>query len=450
MRDIIVIGIVIGAIPYILRRPWIGILMWAWIAYMAPHRLCWGFAYEFPVAAITVAALFLGMLLNKEKSRLPRAGVLVPWALFVFWTCLSMTTALNPDAALEYWTRFMKVQALTWCALLLLTNRVRLEFFLLVSALSIGFYGVKGGIFSVVNKFEFIVWGPPDSAIDGNNEIALALLMIMPLLFYFMQRAPKKLHKLVFIGTMGLSLLASLTSYSRGALLAMGAMMGSLIWKSRKRAALLVLAAAALPLVIGLMPEKWFDRMNTIQTYQQDGSAMGRINAWYFAWNLAKDHPILGGGMRTFTKRLFLQYAPDPLDHHDAHSIYFQVLAEHGFPGLFFFLSTLLMGYRLCSRIMKRTAGIPEVAWANDLARMLQVSMIAYLTGAAFLGLAYFDLPYHLIAAAVIANARVDWQLGRAGEPPRPEPGIYDLGPRRDEAATWQPRPVSQAARLDG
>ena len=48
------------------------------------------------------------------------------------------------------------------------------------------------------------------------------------------------------------------------------------------------------------MPDQWFDRMNTIQSYQEDASAMGRINAWWFAFNLANDHPITGGGLRGF------------------------------------------------------------------------------------------------------------------------------------------------------
>jgi probable O-glycosylation ligase (exosortase A-associated) len=445
-RDIIIVGIVIGAIPYILRRPWSGILMWAWISYMAPHRLCWSFAYDFPVAAITAGALFLGMLLNREPGRMPRSAVLWPWALFVVWTCITLATALNPDGAFTYWTRFIKGQGLTLCVMLLITNRVRLEAFLLVVAMSIGFYGVKGALFAIGTGFESRVWGPPDSAIDGNNEIALALLMVMPLLRYFQVFTPKKLHKNVYLGTMAFSLISALSTYSRGALLAMGMMTASLVWKSKRRAAMLLLVVAAVPIAVSLMPDKWFDRMNTIHTYQEDSSAMGRINAWHFAWNLAKDRPLTGGGMRTFTKLLFYKYAPNPLDHHDAHSIYFQVLAEQGFPGLAFFLLTIFMGYRLCSAIMKRTEGIPEVAWANELSRMIQVSLLAYLTGGAFLGLAYFDLPYHLIAVAVIANGLVERQLARpAGAPPLPEPGLYDYKALESSAPPWQTAPVPRA-----
>ena len=60
------------------------------------------------------------------------------------------------------------------------------------------------------------------------------------------------------------------------------------------------------------LPQKYIGRIRTIQTYEQDASAMGRINAWYFALNLAKDRPLVGGGFEAFTPELFERYAPEP------------------------------------------------------------------------------------------------------------------------------------------
>ena len=63
---------------------------------------------------------------------------------------------------------------------------------------------------------------------------------------------------------------------------------------------------------------------------------MGRINAWTMALNLAKDN-FFGGGFSIYESAVFARYAPDP-EARAAHSIYFQVLGEHGFVGLFLFL----------------------------------------------------------------------------------------------------------------
>jgi hypothetical protein len=47
---------------------------------------------------------------------------------------------------------------------------------------------------------------------------------------------------------------------------------------------------------------------------------------------------------------------------------------------------------------------MPELEWAGDLVRMVQVSLAGYAVGGAFVGLAYFDLPYHLMAVVVICD----------------------------------------------
>ena len=80
--------------------------------------------------------------------------------------------------------------------------------------------------------------------------------------------------------------------------------------------------------------------MDTIATYDQDSSAMGRINAWWMAWNLASSQFVCGG-YEIYNPTIFSMYAPNPFDVHAAHSIYFQILGEQGFIGLFLYLSLI-------------------------------------------------------------------------------------------------------------
>ena len=109
-----------------------------------------------------------------------------------------------------------------------------------------------------------------------------------------------------------------------------------------------------------------------------------------------------------FTIATFHLYAPDPLDIHDAHSIYFQVLGEHGFIGLGIFLLLGFTTWLRCGQMIRLARNIPEMKWIGDLASMLQVSLIGYGVSGAFLGLAYFDYYYHLIAITLIT-----WSLAR-------------------------------------
>ncbi len=154
------------------------------------------------------------------------------------------------------------------------------------------------------------------------------------------------------------------------------------------------------------MPEQWFARMNSIDDYQQDISALGRLNAWQFALKVAAQHP-LGGGFNVFTRQMFYQYAPEPLNYHAAHSIYFQVLGEHGYIGLALFLALMVCAWRSGSRLQSACRGLPELAWAADLAAMIQVSLVGFAVGGAFLSLAYYDYYYFLIAALVLVEKQL-------------------------------------------
>ncbi len=151
------------------------------------------------------------------------------------------------------------------------------------------------------------------------------------------------------------------------------------------------------------LPEHWFSRMNTITNYEQDGSAMGRINAWWMAWNLAREN-FFGGGFDIYNAFAFSLYAPDPLSIHAAHSIYFQVLGEHGFIGLALFLLMWVLVWRKANGLRKDFRNSAELKWVSDLGAMCQVSLVGYAVGGAFLSLAYFDLPYNVLIIVVLAH----------------------------------------------
>ena len=165
------------------------------------------------------------------------------------------------------------------------------------------------------------------------------------------------------------------------------------------------------------MPERWAERMDTINTYEEDSSAMGRLNAWRMAWNLARDR-FPGGGFDVSDGAIFARYAPNPMDVHAAHSIYFQALGEHGFVGLLIYLALGIATWRTASAIIRLTRGKAELRWALGLATMSQASLIGFAVGGAFLSLLYFDMPYYLMAALIATRIVVE----RALRAPVPTP----------------------------
>ncbi len=419
IRDFIVLAIILGSVPYILKRPHVGILMWAWVSYMNPHRLTWGFAHDFPVAAIVGGTFLVSLIISKEPKKLPWSPILYVWFTFIFWMNVTTVFALTPDWAYREWNRAMKIQLMAILTLMVMRSRERINALVWVIALSIGFFGIKGGLFAIRTGGQFSVVGPPESFIAGNNEIGFALVMVLPLMRYLQMQLKKRWQVMAMGFIMLLCGLSILSTYSRGALLALAAMLGFLVWRSRKRGLMILVGILAIPAMLAFMPAQWSDRMNTIKTYQEDGSAMGRINAWWFAYNLVLDRPVVGGGFGAFTPELFYRYAPVPEDVHDAHSIYFEVLGEQGFVGLALFLTLGLMAFFSCRWIIQQTQRREKLRWAYDLGSMLQASLIGYGVGGAFLGLAYFDLPYHLIGLAILTKLFVARELGLLENPRR-------------------------------
>jgi probable O-glycosylation ligase (exosortase A-associated) len=210
------------------------------------------------------------------------------------------------------------------------------------------------------------------------------------------------------------------------------------LWvKSPKKIVVGLLIATLLPIGMMSMPDKWTQRMETINTYQQDDSAMGRINAWWMAYHMALDRP-LGGGFEIYNRTAFGMYAPVPTDVHAAHSIYFQALGEHGFIGLGLYLLLALLTWRKGAWIVKQAAKRDDLKWAANIATMLQVSMVGFATGGAFLSLLYYDVPYYLTAIMISLGCIVDKMLKQQTAAPAVPPNIAEAAPRW----TGEPRPV--------
>lgn len=422
MRDILLTLIIAGSLPVMFVRPFFGLLMWCWVSYMLPHRLTYGFAQDKPWAMIVGLTFLISYLLSKEPKKLPITAVSVSLIVFVLW--MNITHFAHPGGTFEFgqYSKVMKIQLITFVVMAIITSRDRLVAMLWVVVGSIAFYGVKGGIFTVLGGGQYTVWGPSGGFFEGNNELALTLLMIIPLMrFLQMQLKVGSWQRHAMTGAMLLCMAAVLGSFSRGALLA-AMSMGAFLWlKSRQKLAQGIVVVCVAVIGFTFMPERWHERMMTItdNPTEKDASARGRINAWTFAYLIAKEEP-LGGGFGAYSTTNFLKYDPhdialfDPTDFHDAHSIFFKILAEHGFIGLALFLLVGVCTWFSASRSMRLARRREDLRWVQDFGSMLQVSLVAYVSGGLFLGLAYFDLYYHLVAMVVALGAIVDAELKKA------------------------------------
>jgi probable O-glycosylation ligase (exosortase A-associated) len=136
---------------------------------MNPHRLAYGFAYDFPFSMVVAVVTLVAFLFSSEKKDMPWSRETVLLLVFIAWIAFCNVFAFYPDLAWDAWNKVWKIQFMVFLTALMITDRQRLHWLVWVIAVSLGFYGVKGGIFTIAHGGAYQVQGPSGSFIAGNN-----------------------------------------------------------------------------------------------------------------------------------------------------------------------------------------------------------------------------------------------------------------------------------------
>ncbi len=403
LRDLAVLAFTLFCIAMALRKAWWGVLALAVFSYLNPHAYAWGPVRSLPLYQILFLVVAFKALMETDKQPIPKDWR-VP-AFFFLWFYFFVTTlnSLIPSLA---WPRLWFVSKIYLpfiFTLLLINTRKKLFYLIATIAASIGVVAVKGGIFALATGFGYRIYGPPATQFEENNAFAVAVLINVPLLILCYREINNGWVKKGLLVAIGLHYVSALASWSRGALLAMGAMTFILIWNSKRRWIAVLALVVGMVVVVQSLPEAWFQRMHTLGTYEQDASAQGRLEAWKDGFHYALRHPLTGAGFegwRWVTRK-------------DWHSSYVEMFSEHGFLAFGVWFSMLVGTFVSLSRLPKRTRGISELKWVENYSYMVRASLVAYMVGTAFLGLSYWDLLYHLIFIAVLIKKFALEELAR-------------------------------------
>ncbi|HEX6006087.1 MAG TPA: putative O-glycosylation ligase, exosortase A system-associated [Burkholderiales bacterium] len=406
MRTVVYIAGVLALVPIILFRPWLGIPAWNAFGILNPQGYVWGFAQEFPYAMIIGGTTLAGLLYARDRKAPPLTAQTVLLFLLFAWMTLTTVFAWSPESAWDQWTKVLKIFVMVFATMMLIHGERKIRVLMLSLAVPLAFFGVKGGVFTLLTGANHRVQGP-GGFLGGNTEIGLALSMVLPFIVVIAEQQKVWWMRAGAWITFWLTVIATLFTYSRGAALGLAAVM-AVIFLGLKRKLLVVILVVPVLAVAGAVwvPERLTDRVATIENYEADGSAMGRIQAWGVAWNVAVRNP-LGAGFNLHATDFsrWISYASLILGQQHtiaAHSIYFQMLGDQGFIGLGLFLGLLVTTLRGLQRVRKsarkdpRLAGFERIAWAT------QAGLVGYAVSGAFLSLAYFDLFYAFVGLSTV------------------------------------------------
>jgi probable O-glycosylation ligase (exosortase A-associated) len=421
MRDAILSLILVGLMPACFMRPFVGLCVFSWLAYMRVQDLTYGFAREqrwsFFVAILMFAGYFTGKAKGSFFQKDVRCYLLIALAVLVGLgvAFADHSGGLKLSGQIKAYVEFAKIIGVALFTTGLIKNREQLRVMLWVIALSFGFYGIKGGLFGVMGG-SHILQGP-GGLMKDNNDFALAMAMCIPMLFQLGWTERRPQLKRAFWIAVPMTVFAVGLTRSRGGFLSVLAAASVLVWRSRNRMLGISIGMAALIAALFFAPQSYKDRLETITAPTEDGSANSRLVAWGIATRMATDNPALGVGLDKFRDH-FIEYAKPGETKGKvivAHSSYFQIWAECGTPALLIYFFLLFSCIWTCWQIRRKARSRYFSSWIISYSIMFEATLVCFMVGATFLNRGHFDLIYHWMALIVvfgrIANEEMDNEL---------------------------------------
>lgn len=402
--SVLAIAFVLATLPVCFVWPWIGSLLWWWVSFTNPFQLATGLGFEGWIGSLMSLATVAGAIRSRERFPLPRSREVC--LLVAFWIWCVVTTAvaaIDPPRAWKRLAIFSQIVVMTVVVVALFQERRKLTIMLWVTALSLGLYAAHGASWILWTGNAARLDGPLASQIENNNDLAAALVALAPFFVFLGARAANPWLRAAALLLFGAMVIAILGTYSRASFLALCVMLVWLGAIGRWRA----VAVAGVALIIFLLctPAHTFARrIDTIRTYQKNTSAQARLASWYVALRIGLDHPLLGAGFRPFSDETYERYLPGYVGWHDAHNMFLQVFAEHGFPGLVLYAALIASTLRTLWRLV-RDPPAPAAGWFQDAAHMLLMGLITYVVAGTFHCLSYREILFHLLGLAIVLHS---------------------------------------------
>ena len=446
MRDIAIVLMLLFLFAAACKRPFLMTLAYLYVDVVQPQEVSYYLVNSVPVSLIFGAAAVLFFLLFDDKRHLHFGRLQALMLLFLAWITFTTFNAQLPEQAWVKWDPAWKAIAFGAFMPFVLRTRQRIEAGLLFLVLCVGALTISGGMKTLAGGGGY---GTMSLFVDSNtglyegstiSAIAIAVIPLILYLYQFNRIVPKsRMTWLLAAGLIFAALLIPIGTEARTGLVCIAVLAGLLFLRVKRKFIYLAAATVLAVAVVPLLPETFTGRMSTIKSYDEDNSASTRLAVWGWTLDFVREHPLGGGFSAYKLNEIEVEVQRRSGDDSNSsertvtiqdearafHSSYFETLGEHGYPGLLIYLAMLFTALWQLRRLYQRFKTSEENHWIADLARSLGHTLIIYMVGSIFIGIAFQSTLYFMLAfAGALVNV-----ASRVTE-------------KRSQPVAWQPRPA--------
>ena len=460
LRSLWLFAIYIGFLGIGTTAPFVLVLGYVWVDTFRPQDVAYLFLNELPVALIMGAGAIAAYVALDRRSPPPPMASHVLIVVMGMWVTTTMLWAVSPEQGWVKWDWATKAVIFSAFIPFAIRSRIQIEAFVQIYVLSLAANFVTFGAKTLISGGGY---GTNLGLLAGNAGLAeggflsTVCLMVVPLALFLAKHAklmPR--HRMVSMGYLGMALLATVTAvgtYQRSALVGLMVLAAFMFVKTRHKFLFGLTAVVGGLALLYLTSDTWNARIATIGGDGLDSTTNVRVLVWKWTLQFVASNPLGGGFMAYLINHIDIPASPgSPVGETQFgrafHSIYFEVLGEHGWPGITIFL--LIIGSTLIalSRLKKQTKRDPELAWCADLADALQSGIVVFMASGAFVGIAYQPMFWYTIALSISLRADVyrvrarqlQPEEGWRGASRQIAPAFVPMPPHTEEQANWRTR----------
>jgi len=414
MRDLAIVLTYVSFLTIGTMSPFVLALGYVWVDLFAPQYLGWSPLSYLPVSFIIGAAAVAAYVLLDRRKPPPITLSTVLFLSIGLWITATTSWAAMPNEGWAKWDVAFKALIFATFIPFVVRSRVQIEAFVHVYIFSMSAHILPWAVKTVFTGGGYgqslglvgsnVIW------LSESSAVATIGIMLVPLLLTLRKHSlllPQgRIRDLLYYGTALGGLFASIGTFARTAIVGLGVLAVAMFLRSKRKVTYLLTSAVVGAGLLAVTSDKWTARISTIEDYETENSAKVRILVWRWTIDYVAQHP-LGGGFRVWLKSHIVLTSNNPnvlqteQNGRAFHNIFFAVLGEHGYPGLFLYLSLIAVLFVSLQRVIRQTAGQKTHEWAHDLAKALQITIAVLLACGNFIDISFEPLVWYLFTMVV-------------------------------------------------